>query len=494
MPIPLTTNTAALPDDENRSQQRGTGFTNINKILDANTGAGEKIGQKIGSDLSDQANSVRAGIQSSQNSFNQQKQQASDQANNAIKAGTGLTQQAGENQDQYATRLANGTTDYNQIGQNLQNASYTGPTGLTNAGQVQAQGATASALGKLAGNTQGQTQLLQSMVAKPGQYTSGQSALDSLLLGQNGQQAIQKGRQATIGVGTQAQGAVDQAAAQANALKTGIDTNRANTIQSLQNSLTGAGDQTSNGVTGLQTLAQNQATSFNNDATRLQQILAGKNADGSPITTLSDTDKKLIDNMSQYGIDNTTPFYTGDQNATQSALNSLSGSLALNPGQLKYQGDQQQAAQNLASVLGQTDISNSIKNNQFNTNLFSKDPSITNAQNVAQQEAQNKYSTDLSKENQALRLGALANSGQVGGELYDLLDSLAPGARSQIDNLNASDDYKQNAFKQVAQQLANSTYGQLRDTVPQEQQNITANQQNLRNAILQRLSTKDWNT
>ena len=264
MPVPPVTNTAALPSNMNKkNQQKGSGFTNINSILDANKGAGEKIGQTIGGKLSDQANSVRSGIQQSQSQFNQQKQQAGQQATNAVQAGQALNKQAGETDEAYQSRIAGGSQDYNQIGENLRNAQYNGPMELANGAQLQAQGSNVSALGRLAGNTQGQTQLLRSMVAKPGQYTRGQSALDQLLLGQTGQKAIQQGRQATLGLGEKAAGAEAQAEAQANALKSGISTNRANAISGIQNAVTGEG--------GIQTQAANQAKAFQKDASDFRE-------------------------------------------------------------------------------------------------------------------------------------------------------------------------------------------------------------------------------
>lgn len=510
--------------NQNRSQNQGTGFTNINQILDANQGAGQKEGQKIGSGLSDQANSVRAGIQSAQSDFSNATQAGSQPANQAIQAGQGLQQQAGEDVNAYSTRLANGNQDYTQVGQNLANASYGGPMGISNAGQLQAQGANATALGRLAGTQGGQTQLLQSMVAAPGNYTSGQSALDTLLLGQGGQNAIQQGRQATIGSQQQAVNATGQAANEATALKSSIDTNRTNAIQALQNQLSGAGDQTSNNITGLETVAKNNASTFDTNAQRLQQLISGQNADGSPITSLSASDQALLQNMGQYGLQN-NPFYSGDTNARNIALNSLSSTLSLNPGSSYYQGDQQKAAIDLANVLGQTDQANAIGANTFNTNVYSQDPNVTNAQNIAAQQQQQTIQQQQAK---LAALQSIAGTGSSGinggigtssglggfaqqqqaqmnanvsnGTLQDqaksylngpqgsqVINNLSPEQRTAIDQ--ATGGWNKDAVKwvQLANDAIETNLSGANTTLAQDQSTYNTGNSDLRNAILQRL-------
>lgn len=488
MPVPPITNTAELSNK--KKQTRGTGFTNINRVLDANRGAGQKMGEQIGGGLNQQADSVRAGIESSQNQFNQEKQQAGQQAKSAVQAGQNLVKQAGETDDAYQARIAqtninNQPVNYSQIGQELRDAQYKGPMALQNAGQLQAQSATTSALGRLAGNTGGQQQLLQTMVAKPGQYTRGQSALDSLLLGQDGQKAIQQGRQATQGLQQKAFGAVDQAEAQAQALKSGISENKTKTLQALQNMLSGNGTQDSDQVVGIKELAKRQAESFNKDATRLKEILSGKNSDGSLITNLSPEDQQLLDNMNQYGLDN-NQFYTGDQNSSSISLNNLANTLAINPGQLKFQGNQSAAAQNLATVLGDLDTAESIKNNEFNTDLFSKDKSFTNQQELARNADQEQSNFFKSEAGRANRLSELANSGNIDTELYETLESFAPGVRAYIDS-NVPSQLRKQVYQDYARQIAAQKKAEFDQKAMQQDQKITSNSKDLRSAILQRI-------
>lgn len=359
MAVPPVTNTAALNTSNKKNQTKGSGFTNINSVLDANKGAGEKIGNKIGSELTNQASSVREGIQASQNQFNTQKNQAGQQANQAIQAGQALTRQAGETDDAYTARVAQGNQNFNQIGEQLRGAAYTGPTQLTNAGKLQAQGQNVAGQGQLAGNTQGQEQLLRTMVAKPGQYTRGQSALDQLLLGQSGQGAIQQGRRATLGLGEFAQGAQSQAEAQANALKTGISANKTKTINSLQDAITGE--------TGLQAQARKQAETFQTDAKDLQSILAGTYKADTPEAQARVND--LLGRMGEFGLDNYN-LYTEDENQVKGAIGNLANTLTTQFGASRFTDPQRQAGMNLATVLGDKDLNDRISNASFDTNVF----------------------------------------------------------------------------------------------------------------------------
>lgn len=354
-------------DNIKNNYSKGSGFTNINRVLQANQGAGERIGNKIGSNLSDQANSVRQGIQAGQTQFNQQKTQAGNAANTNIAAGQNLTKQSGESDDAYAARVAQGNQNYSQIGQNLRNTNYNGPMGLQNADQLQSRAATVGALGQLAGSTAGQTQLLQNMIAKRGNYTQGQSSLDQLLLGQNGQGAVQQGRRSTVGVQQGAQNASDIAANQANSLKNSIATNRQNTMNNLQNAVTG--DQ------GIQTMAANNAQKFQGDAQKLSQILSGQ------FVPKTDDEKAqaqdLLGRMGDFGLDNYN-LYTKNQDQTKNALGQLAGSLTQNFGARKYTDDQSKAGQNLADVLGDSQLKDQIAKNQFNTNVFGKESDYLN--------------------------------------------------------------------------------------------------------------------
>lgn len=352
-----------------QQQQRGTGFTNISRILGANQGAGEKIGQKIGSGINDQANAVRQGIQQGQSSFQAGKNESFGQASGAIDVGKQMARQAGEADDAYSNRVAQSQGDLASQGQALQNAAYTGPQGLSNEGLLQTKASTAGALARLGGSSAGQNQLLHNLVANRGQYTQGQAGLDQLLLGQGGQKYVQAARQGAAGLEQQASGAITSAQQQAQNAKSAIDTNKVNALQSVRNSLSGAGDESSNNVTGLQTIAQKQAQDFNKNAGRLSQILQGVDENGQPLTNLSDSDKALLEQAQDYGLDTSASLYEKDPNAVQNAINNLART-SINQGALKYSGNQQQAAGNLAAFLGDKQLQDQIKNNKFDSDAF----------------------------------------------------------------------------------------------------------------------------
>jgi hypothetical protein len=365
MPVPPVTNTAALNQsqlDAKKKQQKGTGFTNINRVLDANKGAGERMGQKIGGQLTQQADSVRAGIQSSQNQFQQQKNQAGQAAQQNVQAGQALVKQAGETDDAYAARLAQNQDNFGQIGQNLKSAEYQGPMALENAGKLQAQASSAAALGKLGRNTEGQTELLKSLVARPGEYNRGQSALDALLLGQTGQKAIQEGRRASVGLQDMAFNKAAGAEKQAQALKSGIASSRDKALADLQGAVTGD--------KGFLAQAQKQAQQYQTDATDLANIMAGQFDTSTPEGAARA--QELVNRMSDFGLEDYN-LYSQDPNAAKSALSQLGSTLTHQFGGKKFTDDQSLASQNLATLLGDSQLKDQIASNKFNTDVFGKE-------------------------------------------------------------------------------------------------------------------------
>jgi hypothetical protein len=360
-------------EQNRRRQQRGTGFTNIDRILNANQGAGQRMGQSIGSNLANQAGQVRQGIQQGVSTFQAGMNQGKAGALNAIQQGQSLKQQAGETPEAYATRLAQSTNDFTKQGEQLRDAAYQGPNSLQNANQLQSQASGVSELGRLAGSSPGQSQLLRSQVAQRGNYTQGQNALDQLLLGKEGQSAIQQGRQSSAGINRQAQGAVLNAQNQASATTNAILNNKAKTARELQNYLAGAGDSESGNITGFTELAKQQAQDYQKDAARIQQLLTGKDEQGNPITSISDKDKQLLQNMEQYGVENNKIYEKGNEADITNAINQMAGSLTNNFGTSRYLGNQNQAAQNLAKYLLQNDTAKSIADNTFDEDVFKGD-------------------------------------------------------------------------------------------------------------------------
>lgn len=377
LPTPIS-NLASPTDDDatnKNRQQKGTGFTNIGDILNANQGAGAKIGQAVGSNLAGQASDVRAGIDASQNQFNTQANTADQNAQGAINTANGYVRGATEANNDYTSTLTDkgaavDPTNYQQIGTNLYNAAYNGPTGLSNANQLQSQAANVAALGQLAGTSAGQSQLLNQVVQR-GNYSQGDNALDSLLLGQGGQQYIKQGQTQANQVGQAANNAVSNATSTANAYGSAINNDKAQTIQNLNSSYNGTGtvDPTANplGITGLSTDATTQATNYTNQALRVKQLIGGTDATGDTITAagtkdangniipgsqLTDADKTLLSNMGTMGVQGGSLFIDpNNPNAYTQVLNELSNQVNTNLGSQYYTGNQGTAANNLASIL-----------------------------------------------------------------------------------------------------------------------------------------------
>lgn len=357
--------------DKDRNRQKGTGFTNLNRVLGANQGAGQKMGQQIGNSLSNQAGQIKQGIQAGQSQFQTGMQQGTQKAKDAIGVGQNISNQLQQNQDAFAQQDQN---QLKQQGQALQGAAYQGPQGIQNAGKLQSQSATASALGKLGATGAGQQQLLASQVAGRGGYGLGQSSLDRALLSRGGQQAIQQGRSSLSGIESATKGAIQGAQGQATATAADIDANKVKTIQELQNRLSGAGDDTSGGIKGLTQQAKEQTAQYNTQAQKLQQMLSGRNPDGTVIndanpSKYSQEDIDLLNNMGQYGLDPSQMLYSGGSSDSGNTLARLTQNANTNQSAGRYMGSQGAAAKNLATFLQQNP--SNINTEDFKEQIFS---------------------------------------------------------------------------------------------------------------------------
>lgn len=189
----------------NPNQQRGSGYTNIQRIVQANQN--NRLGQAVGGGIQQAGDQTRQAIGQAQNQFQQQSQQnRADTTQNQQ-----LVQNVLANPDQY--------TQGNQGSQfqKLLSGVYQGPTGLQNAQQLQAQAQDVNQLGQAIGTQGGQMGLLQRFVGNP-QYQVGQQRLDSLLLGQTGAPALQQAKRSALGLQAQTGNAISGAEQQAKEL------------------------------------------------------------------------------------------------------------------------------------------------------------------------------------------------------------------------------------------------------------------------------------
>lgn len=203
----------------NPNQQKGSGYTNIQKIVQANQG--NRLGQAVGSGIQQAGQQTRSNLGQQQQQF--QQQSAQNQANSA--GNQQLVSNVLQNADQYdPTNQTNPNAQQTSQFQKLISGTYQGPQGLANTQQLQNQAQDVGQMAQSLNTAGGRVGLLQRFVGNP-QYTGGQQSLDTLLLGQGGgnQAALAQARKATAGLGSQianaSAGAQAQGQEQANAAK-----------------------------------------------------------------------------------------------------------------------------------------------------------------------------------------------------------------------------------------------------------------------------------
>lgn len=192
-------------------QPKGSGFTNINRILQANQQ--NKLGQAIGSGVQQGANQFKSGLGDAQNQFganiadiNNKKQQDVTSVGATTQKLSAGGSAIGQQEQDSATRL---------IAQNYGQDKLAG--GLNNINNLAGQAQQTEGLARQTGSSEGRQNLLQRFVGK-GQYTGGQQRLDNLILGQTGQSELASARRAGVGLGSDLNQAQQGARGQVGAL------------------------------------------------------------------------------------------------------------------------------------------------------------------------------------------------------------------------------------------------------------------------------------
>lgn len=181
---------------------KGTGFTNIQRIIGASRG--NKLGETIVGGIKQTGAQAQESLNKASQQFQQdvEKNRLDTEANRQQAEGLiGSATQGGElNADQLAAA------------EKFRAGLYQGPTSLQNQATLAGKAAEAEQLGKLGGSEGGRQGLLQRFVGAP-QYSAGQQKLDTLLLGAD-RQAINQARSATQGLADQAARQIQGAQAQ----------------------------------------------------------------------------------------------------------------------------------------------------------------------------------------------------------------------------------------------------------------------------------------
>jgi hypothetical protein len=199
-----------VPKDRNK---KGTGFTNIGRILEASRGA--RLGGQVTSGVQQTGQQVRSQIGQAAGQFQEQ----------AKKASEGFGQQAAAQRDETIQQLgavtpSSGTGGLGQAGdpvsqiQNWATTEYRGPTELEDYGSLAGRVSEAEQIGRLGRTTGGKQELLRRFVGGR-DYSQGQQTMDAALLGLTGSKELSEARKATRGLGgeliREAGGASEQA-------------------------------------------------------------------------------------------------------------------------------------------------------------------------------------------------------------------------------------------------------------------------------------------
>lgn len=170
-PSNFQTGSTATPGQPQR-QLGGTGFTNLQKYLQSNTG--NQLGQAVSSGVQNVAGGVSSGVQQAKTQFNTQSQEAFQ----PFQGASDFTQQTIKN----AAQSVQDPSNIKRF-QTITSGQYSGPTGLNNLSGLQAGAQTVNDLANLARSSGGQSTLLGTFLGSP-TYSTGQRGLDTLLLGQ----------------------------------------------------------------------------------------------------------------------------------------------------------------------------------------------------------------------------------------------------------------------------------------------------------------------
>lgn len=179
------------PPFQRKPNQAGTGFTNIQRILQANRA--NRLGSAISGGVQKAGEAARGSIS---------------QAGQQFQTDVGKERQRQQQEEQKAQSVLGDVTKATDEDvarfEKIRNAQMLGPKGLSNAEQLKQQAEEAERLGMAGGSQAGRFGLLQRYVGGNRQYTGGQQRLDSLLLGQTGSNQLRQAKKATAGLGQQA--------------------------------------------------------------------------------------------------------------------------------------------------------------------------------------------------------------------------------------------------------------------------------------------------
>ncbi len=356
-----------MPTEPVGRKSKGTGFTNIQNLLKANVGAAEKMGTGIGQALGKKAGQLKEDVSAAGSKFQEQYGQAVNPAQTALTEASRLIPSSVTD---VGSAIAGQSEEYiKDLGKKVGEASYSGPMGLEGASQLGSRAASLAGMGDLArSGSMGQGLLLQDVAGRRSPYTRGQTALDTMLLGQSkeAQKSIKEGAGQTYGAKQQAETLASSAETQAKQAKDYIKGERSRILGEAAKS-----------AEGIEKYGKEQGEAYVKDATRLKDLI--EKAGRTDLQTgqllinpndLDDYDRDLLSRAGEFGVDLTGTFVDPRErfsDVSKDILKGIAGTANLSEGGLKLTGEQSSALKNLALL--QQQASPEIK--EFNTKRFS---------------------------------------------------------------------------------------------------------------------------
>lgn len=314
-------------DPNFKKRQKGTGFTNIGKITQANVGAGQQMAGKIAQGIQTAGQNAQNKIGQAQQQFKTGFQKSTQPILGTFQQGSGIVKRPDESEEDYAKRIAAGSppaqsapqtgvpagnqagnqpapapVDYAEIGKKIKESEYKGPKGLENTEGLLGGAINAAQIGGMTSSNLGQQQLLKQFVAGKQGYTKGQGSLDAMLMGQSGegQRQLQQARQSVSSLPQDFIAAAKSAEGQATGMTRGIEKEKSRILGGIEDS-----------VGELEKRAEEKGKLYTEDATRLANLMKGKFANigykqGDKGTEFSEAqaakDKELLRNLDKFGL------------------------------------------------------------------------------------------------------------------------------------------------------------------------------------------------
>lgn len=345
-----------------KNRQRGTGFTNIQRILGANVGAGQQMAGSIAGGITSAGQQAMGKLGEAEQKFQTGFQKAVSPIAGTAASAASLARGPGESVEDYSKRLASSGVDYAKIGQMVKQMQYTGPKGYEGVGGLLGSAIGASKLGGFTGSEAGQRLLLNQFVGGRQGYTKGQSALDQMLLGQSGeaQRQLQQARQSISGIPSEVLRSTEAASRLASGMQQGIEEQKSELEKNIQTS-----------IGELQETGKRAAEQYSKEASRLSELFSsddGSKKIGKIMTDQgtvfdprqAEIDKKLLKNLQKYGIDTSA---LGSEGLTRGEISDVFKEIAsrANTGiTQRYEDPERIALQKLAQFQQDTGLTNQL--------------------------------------------------------------------------------------------------------------------------------------